>query len=552
MNRDWLRRNAPTVALAASLGAFVVLYLVLTWGFTFYQDTWEFLLNRSSFSVDSLLQPHNEHIVVAPVLAQQVLLALFGMTSALPEYLLLLALLLATAVVLFVYVRRRTGPWVAVGAATLLLFAGAAWETVLWPFEICFVGSMLFGIAMLLALEREDGKGDAWACVFLVVSLCFNSLGVAFIAAALVVVAQSPGRRSRRAFVVIVPALLYGAWYLGYGREAGNEVTLDHALESPRYILESIGAALEAMLGLSSSAPGQPASFQWGRILAIAAIGLAAFGQWRKPGFHHRLWPVAAAGFTYWFLAALNHSQAREPTTSRYLYAGAAMVLLIAANLLKDVRLSRRALIAGAVVVLAAIVGNLLVYKNGAGYLENQTILTKSNLGAMQIARPTIDPHFIPPPDSAGTGSLVEVEAQKYFAAIDEYGSPAYTAEELPSAPAPGPSQADVTLSLALPIETFTQEGEYDSDAPGCVAIAAGQAGTSDVELAPGPTEIAVAPGPEATFSLRRFASGEFPVATEPVAGESTTLLRIPRDRAPQPWHLHVEAEQEVRVCPGA
>ncbi len=56
--------------------------------------------------------------------------------------------------------RRRVGPWPALFAAVLLLFLGPAWEVLLWPFEIAFAGSVLFGVAMLLALDRGERRGD--------------------------------------------------------------------------------------------------------------------------------------------------------------------------------------------------------------------------------------------------------------------------------------------------------------------------------------------------------------------------------------------------------
>jgi hypothetical protein len=62
-------------------------------------------------------------------------------------------------------------------------------------------------------------------------------------------------------------------------------------------------------------------------------------------------------------------------------------------------------------------------------------------------------------------------------------------------------------------------------------------------------TRIEVAPGPPAELSLRRFAVEEFPVPTEDAPGGSAVLLRIPRDNSDQPWNLHVDAEQEARVC---
>src|SRR3954452_18810948 len=94
---------APVLGLIVVVTAAVVLLLVIDSKLTFYADTWDFLLNRRSFSVASILHPHNEHIVVIPVLFEQLLLVVFGMSSAMPEYVLLTVMLAVTAVVLFIY-----------------------------------------------------------------------------------------------------------------------------------------------------------------------------------------------------------------------------------------------------------------------------------------------------------------------------------------------------------------------------------------------------------------------------------------------------------------
>ena len=67
--------------------------------------------------------------------------------------------------------------------------------------------------------------------------------------------------------------------------------------------------------------------------------------------------------------------------------------------------------------------------------------------------------------------------------------------------------------------------------------------------LRPGVTTVELAPGGPGTIRLRRFAAGEYPLVSEGVAGGSTTLLRIPRDRSTRPWRLQVEATQSVTVC---
>ena len=114
-----------------------------------------------------------------------------------------------------------------------------------------------------------------------------------------------------------------------------------------------------------------------------------------------------------------------------------------------------------------------------------------------------------------------------------------------------GRHYADVVLSRALPLQTEILPGGFRGGGRGCVAQPAGSPADSEVELRPGLHRIELAPGPEAVFKLRRFAEGEYPVVTEPSPGGSATLLRIPRDEAPNPWYLHVEATQSAWVCPG-
>lgn len=550
---SWARRNAPIVLLGAALLASALLLLVLATKLTFFQDTFEFLVNRRSFSVDSILKPHNEHIVVIPVLLEQLLLTVFGMSSAMPEYVLLTACLLVTAVLLFVYVRRRVGPWLALMATALLLFIGPAWQDVLWPFEIGFVGSVLFGIAMLLALEREDERGDLLACLFLFVSIAFNSLGLAFAVGAAVELLMNHRRRGLgRAWVLGVPLALFALWYLGWGHEAESHLSLRNVLGAPKFLVESLAASLESLLGLSTSPIVGIGTPEWGRVLLVGAVGLVLFGQWRRPGFHRWLWPAAAAAAAYWLLTALNYIPGREPTTSRYLYASAALTLLVAANLLKGVRLGKPALWVAGAVTIGAIASNLVILRDGYHWFHEQAVITKADLGALEISRRTINPNFALSPDIAGTASLIDVEAQKYFAAVDQYGgSPAYSPEELAEASEPGPRLADTLLALALPISTETTEGEFAGGAAeNCKVLPAGSTTPPpEVPLSPGLTRIEVAPGPRANFSLRRFAADAYPVQAEGAAGRSVTLLRIPRDRAPQPWFLHVDAGQEVRVC---
>jgi hypothetical protein len=547
----WTRRNAPLVLLGAALLTSAAMLLVLTRNLTFFQDTWEFLINRRDLTAGNLLHPHNEHIVLIPVAIEIFILNVFGMSAALPEYLLLIAMSLATGLLLFVYARRRVGDWLALMATALLLFIGPAWQDLLWPFELAFVGSVLFGIAMLVALDREDTVGDILACLFLTIAAGFSSLGIAFMAAAAVHLLQHRRDRGlRRAWFVAIPVVLFGLWYLGWGHDAESHLSLRNVLDSPRFVLEGMAVSLESLLGLSKAPiEGRPETvIGWGEPLLLGALALLVVRQIRRPGFSPGFWPVLAATATNWFLTAFNYIPGREPSTGRYMYAAAAFTLLLAVELLRGVRFSRRTLAIVGVVTIAAVASNIHFFKDGGDWLENQSVLTKADLAGIEIARNHVRPEFELAPPIAGTSSLIDVFAGSYLEAADEFGSPAYTLQELAEAPEPGRRQADVVISQALPLKTSTSAGAPAPGA-GCM-LDGGPEAPADVELGPGVAKILAEPGPPVSFELARYAEAEYPVQTAGAEGDSTTLLTIPRDGSSVPWRLHVEAQQPVYVCP--
>jgi hypothetical protein len=547
----WTRRNAPLVLLGAALLASAAMLLVLTRELTFFQDTWEFLMNRRDLTVDNLLRPHNEHIVLIPVTIELFFLHVFGMGSALPEYLLLIAMVLVAAVLLFVYARRRVGDWLALMATALLLFVGPAWSDLLWPFELAFVGSVLFGIAMLVALDRKDRAGDVLACVFLAIASGFSSLGIAFMAAAAVhLLVHRRERGWRRAWFVAIPVVLFGLWYLGWGHEAESHLSLRNVLDSPRFVFEGMAVSLESLLGLSKAPiQGPPETIiGWGEPLLVAAIALVVLQQLRRPGFSPGFWVVLAGVAANWFLTAFNYVPGREPSTGRYMYAAGAFTLLLAAELLRGVRFSPRALAIMGVVTVAAVASNLHFFKDGSDWLKNQSVLTKADLAGIDIARSHVAPEFELAPQIAGTPSLIDVFAGPYLEAEEDFDTPAYTPQELTDAPEPGRRQADLVISQALPLRTATSPGV---EAPGkACALAGGPEAPEDTSLAPGVTKILAEPGPPVTISLARFAEpGEYAVKTAGAPGDSTTLLTIPRDGSRAPWRVRIQSQQPVYVC---
>lgn len=545
-----LQRNAVPILLGAAFLVAAVVTLVLTKDTTFFGDNWAFLIERRDPSVENLLHPHNEHIVVIPVLIDELFLRVFGMDSARPEQVLLLVFLLTTAALLYVYVKRRVGPWLALLATLLVLFLGPAWEVLLWPFEITFVGPVMFGLAMLLALEREDTRGDVAACLFLTLALGFSNLGVAFLPAAAVAVLIGPRERwLRRSYVFLVPALLFGLWYLGWGSDAESHMSLRNVLASPQFVFESAAVSVGALSGLGTSAVTNVTDPTWGQVLFVALTLAVVAWKLRHRGTLERwIWPIAAAALANWFLTAFNVFPGRDAAASRYQYIGAIFVLMVLANVFKGVRPSRNTLIVCAVLTALALGPNLVTLRNGGSLFEEQAVFTRSDTAAIEIAQRTVDPDFQLTPDISGTPSLINIYAGKYLQAVDEYGSPAYSQSELEAAPASGRRAADIVLAHALPL-SVSSVGNRTGGASGCVAVPGGA--PTEVTLTTPVTRVEADPGPPAALALRRFSDpGVYPVNTEGAPGGAAVELDIPRDLSPRPWQLSVSAEQPVRVCP--
>src|SRR5919108_2805166 len=117
---DW--RNLALLCMVGAVACSGALLLFLESHLTFLADDWIFLLQRRGSSVGVFLDPHADHIALAPVAIYKLLVATFGMDSALPFYVVSTSSFLLAALLLFVFLRRRVGDWPALLGTSLILF----------------------------------------------------------------------------------------------------------------------------------------------------------------------------------------------------------------------------------------------------------------------------------------------------------------------------------------------------------------------------------------------------------------------------------------------
>jgi hypothetical protein len=540
----WLQHPWLALALfgiaAATAG---VMLVVLSSRLTFFIDDWDVLLHRRGLSFDVFLQPHAGHPSMLLVALYKAIQATFGMDSVTPYAVASTLVFLASVALLFVWMRRRVGDWLALALALPLLFLGAAYEDLLTPFQVGFFAPVACGLAALLVLERGRARDPALCCALLIIGLCFQTIALAFIAGVAVKLALD-GELRRRFWVPLIPVALYAIWYLGWGHNGPHQFTFDNLATAPAFVLDGYAAATSSVLGFANPGDG---ALAWGRALlavlaVIAAVRLLTLRR-VPPG----LWVVLAIGVVFWLLTAFNASYFRSAETSRYQYLGVVFLLMAVAELARGVRPGQTVIRLCLVGALAAVAGNLVALRDGYRDLTHLTPVVRGDLAGLEIAADTVDPGLFLTPTNSGFQWVHQLDAGSYLSASERFGSPAYDQAELAAAPEPARQGADRVLAtaLGLRLEPTTLS---PARAERCRPLDSGP-GAAPVTLPPGGVILRGAATARAEVRLRRFATEEAPVELGRLAGGRTAALAIPGDRSPVPWQLAPPPTGALEVC---
>ena len=323
-------RHARLIVIAMTLVAAAAI-LLLTHSYTFYFDEWTFILTAPDWTWITYLQPHNEHPVMLPRLIYAALLSTIGLRSYLPYMAVLLALHATSAVLLFEIVRRRAGDLVAIGCAALFLVLGAAWENLLWAFQITFVGSVACGLGMLLALEGPSTPRRLLAAALLLAgALAFSAMGIAFAAGAAVTLVVTPARR--RDLLWLAPVIvLFGVWYLALGRGGtppNPPPRASNVLLVPLFVAWGLGQSAAGLVGESGP---------WGPPALVLAASAVAVAWWRRRPDALAL-GVLGALLAVYVVTGLGRVQlgVQQAGAGRYVYEGAALWLILLADVARN------------------------------------------------------------------------------------------------------------------------------------------------------------------------------------------------------------------------
>jgi len=548
---DERRNRAVVPVLGALMLAAAAFFFLQGRGLTFYFDEWAFVIDRREWGLDNFLQPHNEHLHMTAVLAFKLLFVTAGLDFYEPYRIAVLMLHLAVVALTFALMRRGVGDAIALVGAIPLLFLGAGWENIMWPFQIGLLGALAGGLGALLLIERGDARGDVAASVLLALSLASASVAVPIALALAVEIAWRPPRW-RRLWVVVVPLALYGLWSVTYGRSA---LLASNAPGVPRFVADTAAAVVGGLLGLDP---------EWGRvILLLALIWLGASFVRGRVLVTPRLASLTLALVSSWVLTALARAHLGSAESSRYVYVGAVFVLLIVAELACGARVPARMLAVVAVLVGVSLAGNYALLRGGLEHMRGYTATVEAALVGLELAGPETPLDFRPAPEQAPN-----IYAGPYFEAVSELGSPAPSVEELLERKEEERRTADAVYVAARGVEPEAASGAAaDAPAPEIDEVHWGRAEASGscVEFVP------TAPGAAVDLALLgdalalvaednahvdvhvRMLAGGFPDAPAlTVPGESRTRIVLPPPVAGRGWHVRLFATERVRACTAA
>ena len=535
------RERLPLALLALAMVLSVWLGLSLNSVMTFYADEWDPLLSRSGWGLDQIFAPFNGHPTMIPMAIYKTVQEVFGMDSARPIQAIHAVLLLLMNGALFLYLRRRVGDWAALIGTVMVLFLGAAFEILLYSFAMNFTGAIAVGIGALVALDRDDRKGDIAASFLLLVGVFFSMVIVPFIVAVAAEWALNPRDRRGRIFVPGVSLGVLMVWWLVWGQNSDEStVAVSNFLLLPGTAFDAIGSGFTSLFGLATgygNEPSQP-NLIWGKVMAIVAVAIA---WWRIKviGSPPRGFLVVAAGLlTYLLLLGMSLSDQRQPTFSRFQLPLVIFILMIASTLLEGIRIGAAWLVAGTVVAALSINAGIGLMRERveerwepAG-LYVRTWLTGTELAGAD-ALPARELQLRMP---------VMVGVGDYLDASERYGSPALNRSE---------------ISALEPAELTWVDGGFinasgaglDADPPASKPSTCRPAAAAPIELKPGRYRVENETKGEVTVLVARL--GPTPgTNTGAVLPGSAAGLNLPAGELAEPWQVSFEpGAGRIRLC---
>lgn len=526
-----------------------VLLLYMGRGLSFYFDDWDLVIHDYGGGLHSLFVAHVGNVSIFPIAVYKVLFHLVGLNHYAVFRLVVIVLHLVCGALVFVLAARRIPRVPALLAATLILFLGAAWQDLLWAFQVGYLLSAAGGLAAWVLLDRDGRWSDIAAMLCLVAAAGSSSLGIAIMIGVAVELAWR--RRWRAGWIVLVPAFLYLLWYLQYGQ---SQITANGLINAPGFAEDLAAAAFGGLIGRD---------LEWGRPLALVGALIVLRCLIRPVSVSPRLAGLLATAVGLWAITAVSRSTVSQPDASRYVYLGAIVIVLVGVELLRDVTVTPRASVLATVLIGFCAVTGLTVLHAGAMGLRSASKTVTAELGALELAAADAPPAYQPDPQRAP-----QIMAGPYLHTVRAIGSsPADSPSEILSSDSVSRAAADSVLiqlgvgklvplgakpsPLASAPVTNSLVGGRQAQHHGCLALTPLVAGTSMIgvlTLPSGGVTIRDQGAGPVSLALKRFGDTFDPVPNT-MTSHGAMELSISPDAAAVSWQLQVTSNSSLLIC---
>ena len=307
------------------------------------------------------------------------------------------------------------------------------------------------GLGMLLALDRRTGRRRR-RMRLLAVSLASFSLGLAFAAGAAVriVVERGHGRGLRRLPSSPAPArALRGLVRLGAASTTGQRCA--YSLGSlASGVFDQLNAGLAGITGLFRVTGRRASATRWAstsrgpRRSSSCSPPRSPWRVARGPRLSPAAWAASGRSAPTWSSSPSACDELRSPTPAVTPTCSPCCCWSPAPSCSPGSRSrgsgsTRRRL--GSPFTLA----NVAEIRTAGKYFEQESKYNRAELAALELARPVVDPGFIPESGPASACFPTRTSASprgQYFEMVDRFGSPAYSPDEILAEPAVRPDRA--------------------------------------------------------------------------------------------------------------
>jgi len=529
----------------------------------FFYDEWDFVSTyRPSQSGTSIFMPHGEHWSTIPILIWKALFVVFGLRTHIPYEAVVVVAHVACVLLLFVLVRRRSGDLPAFAAALILLLLGTGANDIVLAFQGNQTLSLAFGLLALLLVDTTPLTLRLWHFAalagLLLCSLMSSGLGLGFVVAVAVQLLLDRGRR-RLLLAVLATLGVYLVWFaaVGAGGSAcdgcpsamGAVRSLDpgYLLDVGRFIVIGLSASIVGLLGLILFSLPIPIVLT----ILLAFFGLMTWHWHEQKGLES--WEIGLVAGLLAQLMLIAVTRARLGLTgaadSHYVYIGVLYLLPLVANGFKRVswRPAVRPALVGCVAIIllsnAALLAQAALIQQDLMQTENAELrVVELYRGApdMALDRP-LDPDVMP-----------QLTAARYYAAIDELGSPvpASVPTSLEKLPAQAVDRQMVSL-FGGGLSVTASSGRAASGP--CRTLDATAASTLDTEVSSSQTIMLEAgQGGDVALSLGLFLPpSPVPVSQVRIGAGIPQWVHMPDTGRPQVWRLRIKAASlgALEVC---